>query len=67
MCREEKIISTSQQGCKIAVKQGSRKTVPEENCPPTLILILTLNQTLTLTRGSVFLGRNFPDTVKWYF
>ena len=35
---------------------GSRAIDPEEYCPPTLTLTLTLNQTLTLT------GDNFPDT-----
>ena len=30
---------------------GSRKIAPEENCPPALILMLMLNQTLTLTGG----------------
>ena len=29
---------------------GSRTIAPEENCPTTLILTLTLNQTLTLTK-----------------
>ena len=33
---------------------GSRTIAPQESCPPTLILTLTLNQTLTLTGG------NFP-------
>ena len=31
--------------------RGSRTIAPEENCPPTLILTLTLNQTQTLTGG----------------
>ena len=32
-------------------QDGSRAIAPEENCPPTIILTLTLNQTLTLTGG----------------
>ena len=35
---------------------GSRKIAPEENCPPAVILMLIVNQTLTLTGG------NSPDT-----
>ena len=35
---------------------GSRTIVPEENCSPTLILTLTLNQTLTLTEGQFSSG-----------
>ena len=31
------------------IGDGSRKIDPEENCAPTLILTLTLNQTLILT------------------
>ena len=31
--------------------------------PPSLILTLILNQTLTLTGGAIFLGGNFPNTV----
>ena len=34
------------------VENGSRTIAPEENCPPTLKLTLTL----TLTRGAIFLG-----------
>ena len=33
------------------MENSSRKTVPEENYPPALILTLILNQTLTLTGG----------------
>ena len=41
---------------------GFRTTAPEENCPPTLTLTLTINQTLTLTgRGEIFLEGNCPD------
>ena len=32
-------------------RNSSSSIVPEENCPPTLILTLTLNQNLTLTEG----------------
>ena len=35
---------------------GSRTIAPEENCPPTLILTLTLNQTLILTGGQFSSG-----------
>ena len=35
------------------------KLPPEENCPPTLILTLTLNQTLTLTGGQFSSGAIF--------
>ena len=43
--------------------QGSRTIAPKVNCPPTLILTLTLNQTLNLTGwGAIFLGGNCPDT-----
>ena len=31
--------------------------------PPALILTLILNQTLTLTGGTIFHGGNFPDTL----
>ena len=34
---------------KICAYFGSRTITPEENCPPTLKLTLTLNQTLTPT------------------
>ena len=48
----------------LMVFKSSRTIAPEENCPPTLILTLTLNQTLTLTgEGAIFLGGNCPDTV----
>ena len=41
---------------------GSRTVAPGENCPPALILTLTLNQTLTLIGGAIFLGGNFPES-----
>ena len=44
------------------VIQGSRTIAPEENCLLTLILTLTLNQTLTLTRGQFSLRGSCPDT-----
>ena len=36
---------------------GSRAIAPEKNCPPTLILTLTLNKILTLTGGNFPLGQ----------
>ena len=40
---------------------GSRTIAPEENYPPTLNLILTLTETLTLTGGgAIFLGEELP-------
>ena len=36
--------------------KGSRTSATEENCPPTLILTLTLNQTLTLTGAQFYSG-----------
>ena len=38
------------------IENGSSTIAPEENCPPNLILTLTLNQTLTLTGGQFFSG-----------
>ena len=38
----------------ISCKTGSRTIVPEENCPPTLSLSITLSQ--TLTGGQIFSG-----------
>ena len=42
----------------LIVHNGSKTIVPEENCPPTVILILTLNQTLTLTVGRLCVHRS---------
>ena len=36
--------------------KGSRTIAPEEHCPPTLILTIILNQTLTLTGGQFSSG-----------
>ena len=36
--------------------KGSRTIAPEEDCLPTLILTIILNQTLTLTGGQFSLG-----------
>ena len=38
-------------------KNGSRKIAPQENCPAALILMLILNQTLTLTGGQFSSGQ----------
>ena len=46
------------------VKKGSRTIPPEEEYHPTVELTLVLNQTLNLTGGAIFLGDNYPDTVK---
>ena len=46
-----------------AILNDSRKIAAEENFPPALILMLILNQTLTLPGGAIFLGGNFPDTI----
>ena len=44
--------------------EDSRTIDLGEDCPQTLILTLTLNQTLTLTGGeAIFLGGNCPDTL----
>ena len=49
--------------------EDSRTIALGEDCPPTLILTLTLNQTLTLTGvGAIFLGGNCPDTLlRWHW
>ena len=42
--------------------KGSWTIAPGENCPPTLVLTLTLNQTLPLTGGIIFFEGSCPGT-----
>ena len=47
-------------------EKGSGIIALEENCPPTLIVSLTLTHTLNLTGRAIFLGGNCPDIHKKY-
>ena len=48
------------------VPNGPRTIAPEENCPPTPILTLTLNQTLTLPGGNLPRGQLSGHRPKYF-
>ena len=45
------------------VAEGSETIATEENCPPNLMVTLSLIQNLSLTGGQLSSGVNCPDTV----
>ena len=45
------------------VAEGSETIATEENCPPNLMVTLSLIQNLSLTGGQFSAGVNCPDTV----